>query len=203
MSDTDWLRSARCAARHRVVRAGALLAALSVLTLVACAALWWLAARSHDRQLQAIDAERRRVVLARQADEVTAAYRLASAQIASIDNRLAHTTGQADVVASLARLAQRSGIRVDSEAYEESKSGELVLLAAQLSLQGSYSALRDFLLGLSDLPVWVEVHELRFERVRDGDGLIKAQLRLAVFRNDGKSSKDGKGTPAKPEGRRS
>jgi Tfp pilus assembly protein PilO len=72
-------------------------------------------------------------------------------------------------------------VRIVSETYEEGRGGAQPMLNAELSVQGGYPALRDFLHDLSTLPTWSEVQEVRLESVL-GAGTQKGRIRVMTYR---------------------
>jgi Tfp pilus assembly protein PilO len=185
----------RVASRHPWVRYAAVALVASALAVIAAAIAWWPVSRAHEASRAAIDEQRRAIVLARQADALAAAYQRAVQEVPKVEQKLARDVGQAELVQGLARLAQRSGVRLLGESYEDGKpEGGYTPLHAEVSVQGAYAGLRDFLQGVPELPMWGDVQEMRIERARDGQGIVKARLRLVMFR---------KTAPARGEERRS
>lgn len=177
-----WIAELRYNVRHPLARLGvrALLAAGTVL--VGALALWW-PAQHADSGLQAqIAAKRRALVEVQQADELLRLYTSAQKSVPLLEKKLEQSVSQAQLVDSLSRLARQHGVRVASETYEEGRSsGGQALLLAELTVQGSYGAVRNFLRDLPTLPMWTEVHEVRLEAAR-GSAAVRGRIRVATYR---------------------
>lgn len=161
-----------------------------VLNLVVVAALlivvffyWW--PRATERQLlnESVAQARRALTRAMQANDLIAAYRTASRATQTVETKLQLSIKQAQLVQSLARLVARHGVRIVSESYEEGKrQGDYMPLFLQVTLEGRYAGVRGFLSDVHALPLWVEVQDVRLERMRESAGSLKAQLRLRAVR---------------------
>lgn len=168
--------------RHPLARTGlrALLGALLVLG--GALVLWWPAQRVDSGLQSQINAKRRALIEAQQADELLYRYAGAQQSVPALEKKLEQSVSQAQLVESLSRLAHRHGVRVASETYEEGRSaGGQSLLLAELTVQGSYGAVRNFLRDLPTLPMWTEVHEVRFEAAR-GSATVRGRIRVATYR---------------------
>lgn len=177
------LESWRYAARHPAVRAA--LASLSLLLIMVGIAFgyWWPADREHRSLMAQTDTQRRAAVETLQAADVARAYRTARSATEVLEQKLNTPGGQADLVKSIERIAAKRRVRIVSQAYEEAKAkGEYLPLYLDIGLQANYSSLREFLMDLHTLPVWVEVQEMNLERSREHAGSIKAGVRLLTYR---------------------
>jgi hypothetical protein len=183
MSARRWAAELRYSARHPWARAGLWAAAAAGALMLAAAALWWPAQRERLALEGEIAAKRRALVQARQSDELGRAYVQAQAAVVVLEKKLQHGATQAELVENFARLARRHGVRIAAETYDEGRnaSGQQPALSAELSVQGSYPALREFLRELSALPTWSEVHEVRLETLR-GAGTQKGRIRIITYR---------------------
>jgi Tfp pilus assembly protein PilO len=168
--------------RHPWIRAGLIAtAAVGILTLIALA-FWWPAKTSRAELEEQIASKRRTLVQLQQADELLRIYTRAQKDVLALEKKLANAATQAQLVEQLGRLARRHKVTVLSETYEEGRStGSYGVLNTELTVQGSYPALRDFLRSLPELPVWAEVQELRLEAARDA-GAVKGRIRIATYR---------------------
>lgn len=182
MKVSSWVADLLYAARHPVARAG-LWAVLAAMVLVVLALAWWWPAQRAEQGLNNdITAKRRALVQMQQADELLRRYETARKAVPLLEKKLEQSISQAQLVESLARLARQRGVRVISETYDEGRStGGQALLLAELTVQGSYTMLRDFLRDLPGLPMWTEVQEVRLEGAR-GAAQIKGRIRIATWR---------------------
>lgn len=178
----------RYAARHRWARAGLWACAAMAAAVLAAFALWWPAQREQAALEQEVAAKRRGLAQAQQSEELLRAYRQASGEVALLEAKLQHAATQAQLVQELARLAHKRYVRIVSETYEDSRgAGAQPALSAELSVQGGYPALRDFVNDLSTLRTWSEVQEVRFENVQ-GAATQKGRIRIVTYRQAGKAA---------------
>jgi len=177
-----WRADLRHSARHPWARGGLRACALGAALLAASLAAWWPAQRGNAALETEIAAKRRTLSQTRQAQELVGAYAKAAKEVALLERKLEHAATQAQLVESFARLAARHGVKVVGETYDEGRSAAAQTgLSAELSVQGAYPALRDFLRELSALPTWSEVQEVRLETARES-GLQKGRIRIMTYR---------------------
>lgn len=172
----------RYGARHPLARTG-VRALLGAVLVMAAALVFWFPAQHTNARLEAqITAKRRTLVETKQADELLRLYASAQKSVPLLEKKLEQSVSQAQLVDSLSRLARQHGVRVASETYEEGRSaGGQALLLAELTVQGSYGAVRNFLRDLPTLPMWTEVHEVRLEAAR-GSAAVRGRIRVATYR---------------------
>lgn len=178
-----WFDSLRYAYRHPWVRWGAWIN-LGLLAAVVVAALArWPVAQQHRALEAAVDGKRKQMVYATQAGEMMRNYRHVQVVVPRLEQKLQAVARQSDLIDSLGRLAREHDVRVMSQAFEEGKPrGAYAPLHVNITLQGRYAALRDFLEKLSSLPLWIEIQEAGLERSRETPGTLRAQLRLTTLR---------------------
>ena len=179
------LASLRYSARHPYVRAGMIAGAAALaLMALAYAGSWWSAGREHARLIEGIESKRRAAVDSAHAGEVARAFQRARRDIDAIERKLEAAVEQAVLVEKLGRLARSKNVKVVSESYEEGKAlgAGYVPLIMDITLQGSYPDMREFLLDLPALPALIEVQDARIERARESAGVLKARLRLVAYR---------------------
>lgn len=183
MSRRRWLDDLRYSARHPWARSGLWAVAAAGMLAVVAASAWWPTQRQHAALEEEIAAKRRDLVQARQAEELARAYEQARGAVAVLEKKLQHGATQAQLVENFARLARKNGVKIVAETYDEGRggTGAQPALSAELTVQGSYPALREFLRELSTLPTWSEVHEVRLETVQ-GTGTQKGRIRIVTYR---------------------
>jgi hypothetical protein len=174
------LAEMRYASRHPLARAGAWAAAAAATLMIAALAAWWPAHRDAAALDERIAAKRRALADARHGDELLAAYGQASRDVALLEKKLRYGATQAQLVQDFARLARRHDVKILSETYDETR-GPQPSLSAELAVQGGYPALRDFVRGLSLLPTWSEVQEVRLESAQ-GAALPRGRIRIVTYR---------------------
>jgi Tfp pilus assembly protein PilO len=177
---TPWLAELRYSLRHPWTRAGAWAFGAALLAAGAALGAWWPQERAHRALEEEIVAQRRALAQAKRVDELARAYVQARQEVAILDRKLAEAATQAQLVQSFARLARKHGVKIVAESYEEGR-GALPALAADLTVQGAYPALREFVADLAGLPTWSEVQELRIESAR-GTELQKGRVRVLTYR---------------------
>ena len=183
MSAGRWVADLRYSARHPWARAGLWTCAGTAALMLAVVAVWW--PENHERAAleDTIAGKRRELVQARQADELLRAFAQARKEVALLENKLEHAATQSQLVENFARLARRHGVKIVSETYEEGRAaGAQPVLNAELSVQGGYPALRDFLQDVSALPTWSEVQDVRLESVQ-GAATQKGRIRVMTYRH--------------------
>lgn len=178
------LRRAHYALRSPAARAGiALDVVLLAAALAVLAAYWWPAARTQQLLQQQLEDTRRAVTTAMQANELLHAYVQATSATEAIERKLQASVEQAQLVQSLAKLARGTGVRIISESYEEGRrQADYTPLFLQVTLQGRYAGVRRFFNEVPTLPLWVEIQDIRVERMREPAGLLRAQVRLRAVR---------------------
>lgn len=178
----EWWRDLKYSARHPVARRGLWVCIITTVFILAAAGFWWPAKRTQHELSDQIAAQRRELVQAQQAGKLMRAYAIVQKDVPMLEKKLKQAVSQAHLVDRLGRLARESGIRLLGEAYEERKDGSgRLLLMAELTVQGGYPAVRDFLRGIQSLPIWTEVQEIRLESSRDSNA-IKGRVVIITHR---------------------
>lgn len=185
MSWSSPLLELRYCLRHTRVRAALAACAVAATVLVLVAAAYWWPTVRYTRNITAqIDAERQVLREKRHNIALARAVEDARAQIGPMESKFDAAATQAALVQQIARLAQRTRVRVLAESYHESKTVEgYQSLFHELTLAGSYTAVRNFLIGLNGLSTLTLIDEAALSRERDaGAGTIRAQLKLVTWR---------------------
>jgi Tfp pilus assembly protein PilO len=178
-----WVADLRYSARHPWARAGMWTCALTAALMLVVVAVWWPEQRERAALEDTIAGKRRELVQTRQADELLRAYGQARKEVALLEKKLDHAATQSQLVENFARLARKHRVKIISETYEEGRAaGAQPMLNAELSVQGGYPALRDFLHDVSALPTWSEVQEVRLESVQ-GAATQKGRIRVMTYRH--------------------
>lgn len=178
-----WLADLRYSARHPWARAGSWACAAAAVLAFVVLVLWWPAQRGQAAIEDKIVSKRRALIQAQQADELSSAYARAHKDVALLEKKLQHAATQSQLVENFARLARNHGVKIVTETYEEGRgAGTQPTLSAELTVQGGYPALRDFLRDLSALQTWSEVQEVRLESVQ-GAATQKGRIRIVTYRH--------------------
>jgi Tfp pilus assembly protein PilO len=178
-----WMADLRYSSRHPWARAGLWVCAVAAALLLTVLAVWWPAHRQTTALEDQIAGKRRELVQAHQAEDLVRAYAQARKDVALLEKKLDRAATQSQLVDSFAHLARRHGVRIVSETYEEGRTaGAQMTLNAELSVQGSYPALHEFLRDLSTLATWSEVQEVRLESTQ-GATTQKGRIRVMTYRD--------------------
>lgn len=175
---------------HPVVRAGGVACLVAAAVLAAATLVWWPAHRSSVALTERLAAERRALVEARQAGELASIYARNLHEVPQLERKLEAAVDQTQIVDGLGRLAREHGIRILNQNYSERRGKANAGLVVELAVEGPYGAVRNFLHGLSTLPIWVEVHEVQLDRSGDAGG-VKGRLRMVSFRRPAKHAGGG------------
>lgn len=194
----QWVRFRRELAyllRYRGARAMLAASGAAVILVAAASMYWYPHAHQHASLMQRVDAARRDVLMQTQAGEINRGYQHAVQALQTVTEKLAQTASQARLVESIDQVARRARVRIVSQAYEElrEQNGYQPLLA-NLTLLGTYPALRVLTRELPELPAWCVIQEARFETSRDKSADVKAQIRLACYRTPGGHTPKGAAT---------
>lgn len=179
--------------RHPRVRTGLLVCAVTALVmLLVGAAYWWPAWNATATLKTQIEQKRRQAVEASYSAQLALSSRRAAQHVEQIEKKLDASGAQVNLVQSLATLARRHNVKILSEAYEEGKAKDGYRpFVHELTLQGGYAELRQFLFALQDLPTFTVVQDAVMSRAGNAT-VIKAQLRMLTYRkaeNHSSSSK--------------
>lgn len=171
------------ALRHPWVRRGLGSAIVVAVLLLAVVLFYWRPAHSeHEQLFDRVVSLRRELVKSMQDQTLAKTYADTRKTIARLEKKLNAESGQAALVNNVTQLAQNSGVQVISESYQEGKEDSgYVPLFQIIVLKGAYKDMRQFLMGVQQLPTWTVVQETRLERPHDGKGL-KATLTLVTYR---------------------
>lgn len=190
-----WRRELAYLLRHRHVRAMLVTSTAAIILVAAASVYWYPQAHQQASLTQQVDAARRDVLMQTQAGEINRGYQHAAQALLVVTEKLAQTASQARLVESIDQVARRARVRIVSQAYEElrEQNGYQPLLA-NLTLLGTYPALRVLTRELPELPAWCVIQEARFETSRDKSADVKAQIRLACYRTPGGRTPKGSAT---------
>jgi Tfp pilus assembly protein PilO len=169
--------------RHPRVRAGMLVSAVAVLVMLMVGiAYWWPAWNAAVTLKTQIEQKRRQAVEASYSTQLAQISRRAAQHVAQIEKKLDASGTQVTLVQNLATLARRHNVKILSEAYEEGKAKDgYVPFVHELTLQGGYAELRQFLVALQELPTFTIVQDAVMSRAGNA-AVIKAQLHMHTYR---------------------
>ena len=168
--------------RHPGVRAALWAGSALALMAAVLVVLWWPGERRRSELERHIEARRADIVQMREREQVARAFELARGGVQSLETKLAYAATQAQQVADLAQLARKHGVSLLAQAYEESaRQNEAPRLYTELTVQGSYRSLDNFIADLPQLPSWTEAQDVVIERARESN-VVKGRVRLVTYR---------------------
>jgi len=176
------LANLRYAARHPVVRAAFAGFAVGLLVLCISAALVLFADSARATRQRTLAAQTRVLNERGRSHELRQTMQRVSVDVARIEVKLDYAATQGQLVQDFAELAARHHVTILNQSYEEGRrNGALQALNTELTVRGSYRAIRGLLLDVPALRAWTEVREVLLERSRDA-GMVNGKIQLATFR---------------------
>jgi Tfp pilus assembly protein PilO len=177
------LQEMRYAMRHPLVKNGVRVMIAGTVIFLGALTLWWSALRTDNAIKIEIAEKNKLLVYIRQSDELVRQYAQNQKMLPSLETKLTQRITQSQLVGMLNNLSRENNVHIISENYEEDQtdSGESIILA-DIVVQGRYQNTKKFLSGVTALPAWTEMRDVRMESV-SGKGTIKSRLRIATFRN--------------------
>ena len=132
------------------------------LAFLAMVIFWWPAAQVHHGLVKSIEDYRQAQRDAVQSNETTMNYSQLSHRSRALDTRWTTPATESSLIESLDQLASQNQLKVLSQDFVEApvkEGGEV--FQQNLSLNGTYPALRRFLSGLENLPTLTVVQQIR------------------------------------------
>ena len=172
----------RYAARHPLVRGAFIALAVTSAALVVVATLELLAGNELAARESALSEQAHALQDRGRSNGLLETFRRVSADVARIDAKLDYAATQGQLVQDFAELAARHHVTILNQSYEDGRrNGTLQALQSELTVRGSYRALRGLLLDVPALRAWTEVREVTLERARDA-GEVNGKILLVTFR---------------------
>lgn len=169
--------------RYPLVRLGALSAlGMVAATVATLAVLWWPAASALGQNERAVAQAKSKVLRAMDQAKIARQFDESHRRVEAIREKLEAAASQAELAAHINQLAAELGVRILNESNEEAKIklGYQPIIQ-ELSIEGSYAAIRQFLLAVRTLPTWTIVRELRLTR-KNVAADLKAVVTLVTYR---------------------
>ena len=172
----------RYAARYPKTRYGLLALPLAVAgLLVILLLLWWPVANQHAVLSQSVEQSRRALLSVIRLSEMRNEYRNVLHAVERIEAKLDKVIPLSEFVDRLNGLARQNQVQIVNESRQVGKPHNGYLpIHQELVLEADYAAIRKFLSGLSSLPTWTVVNELRLAR-QSNSRQLKANLVLVTF----------------------
>lgn len=169
------------AAKSPLVQAGTLACLLAGFAFVAGLANWWPAQQTNRKLAEDVAEARRALVEARQAEELARVYARSLRDVPILEGKLKAAVNQAQMIEELGLLANAHGLRIANQSYFQRRRDGNDELLVELAIEGPYMGIRDFLYGLAQLPVWLQVEDVQLAKADDAES-VKGRLRLINFR---------------------
>lgn len=179
-----YYRDLRFGMRHPLVRRTMYVLMASVaLTLAMLLGYAIPAWREHARLEAALDSQRQLVAERRQHADLVETVKRTNAEIGKIEKKLDARGVQITLVKALSQLARQNGIRILDSSYDEGKAQNgYAPLFHELTVEGGYSGLRQFLIDLDKMPTFSLVREASLSPAGEGTSRLKAHLRMVTYR---------------------
>lgn len=143
--------------------------------------IWWPVASKHNGLSEQAASMRTELISVIRLNELSNEYKQARQAVQQVESKLDRVIPLSEFVERLNNLAQQNQVQIISESRTIGKirSGYLPIYQ-ELNIEADYTSIRRFLAGLSNLPTWTLVQELRLTRQKNTTNL-KASLTLVTF----------------------
>lgn len=182
MMDLQLLPQLRLATRFPYNRLGMrVLPVVLVVFLLMLIVIWWPVASKHTGLSEQAASMRTELISVIRLNELSNEYKQARQAVQQVESKLDRVIPLSEFVERLNNLAQQNQVQIISESRNIGKirSGYLPIYQ-ELNIEADYTSIRRFLAGLSNLPTWTLVQELRLTRQKNTTNL-KASLTLVTF----------------------
>lgn len=160
--------------RHPVARRGGIAAVVAMCILVMVISFAWYPSASRHNEIQHdISQLRNQLITSKKLNELRHTYNNTETTLVNIEKKLATSTSLAEFARTLNRLASQYKIKIISSSNRDSQLTQNYKIQYQeLMLQGKYTAIRQFIFDLRDIPVWTLIKEIRLKKKKGSDELI-------------------------------
>lgn len=160
--------------RHPVVRFGGIAVVVAVVVLVFTAFFYWYPAlKNNIKSNSDIKEMRNKHILASNLNSLSHAYYASEEIIDEVEKKLLSSASLAGFTNELHKLAGRNNVKITIRSNSGMQKMEgYKLLNQELTIQGKYSEIRKFIMGLRDMPTWILVKELKLKKIDSSDDLI-------------------------------
>lgn len=168
-------------AKSPLVRAGLLACLVAGIAFVAALLNWWPAHETNHELAEDVVKARGALEASRQGEELARAYARSSRDVPILEEKLKAAVNQAQMIEELGALANANGLRIAHQAYFQRRRDSGDELLVELAIEGPYLGVRDFVYGVAQLPVWLQVEDIQLANGDDADR-VKGRLRLINVR---------------------
>ncbi len=170
--------------RHPLIKTGMVASGVAITLVIVEFFGYWMPVRNDINRLsESVNLERKRIIDDARSVQIHNAYLRAIKQLSEVDKKINSPVGHADLVNNIDNLATHRKLTIITESYDEGKEiNGYTPLYMELSLQGEYQGMNEFLVDINSLPTWTVVGEGAISRLAGQQDLVKAQLRLITYR---------------------
>ncbi len=178
----DISKRLRYASRYPLTRYGLMALPVVMLVLIITWSFFWLPVANRNQELmESMKDSRQELVSIIRLNELGTEYKSTLQAVEQIESKLDRLIPLSEFVERLNGLARKNQVQIINESRHVGKQHNGYLpIYQELVLEAGYSSIRRFLSGLSTLPTWTVVKEMRLAKQRDSDQL-KANLVLVTF----------------------
>ncbi len=182
MNLPDISKRLRYASRYPLTRYGLTALPIAMILLLIMVFFFWLPVANRNQELlDSVEHSRRDLVSIIRLNELSAEYKSTLQAVEQIESKLDRVIPLSEFVERLNGLARDNQVQIINESRHVGKQHNGYLpIYQELVLETGYSSIRQFLSGLSTLPTWTVVKEMRLVKQRDS-GQLKANLVLVTF----------------------
>lgn len=182
MNLPDISKRLRYASRFPLTRYGLTALPIALVLLLIMVFFFWLPVANRNQELlDSVEHSRRDLVSIMRLNELSTEYKSTLQAVEQIESKLDRVIPLSEFVERLNGLARDNQVQIINESRHVGKQHNGYLpIYQELVLEAGYSSIRQFLSGLSTLPTWTVVKEMRLAKQRDS-GQLKANLVLVTF----------------------
>jgi Tfp pilus assembly protein PilO len=168
--------------RHPVVRKGGIALAVSFsIFITALLFSWYPSSSKHHEIEQDIGQLRNKLIEINKLNELSSTYYAAEKTLDKVEKKLEASTSLAEFTNALYKLASKNNIQIISKSSHNMQIKQnYKILYQELTLQGKYMAMRQFILSLRDMPTWTLIKETRLKK-KKGSNVLSGDFVLVSY----------------------
>lgn len=169
-----YFSNVRYSFRHPVVKTGGFVFLFSLVVLSLVIVLVWLPPKTeYSETEQTVNQIKNEIIVLNQLAGISPGYDAMSETLIKIDQKLKSSTSLAEFTRKLYSLADKYKVKLVSKTSRDGqvKDGYKVLYQ-ELTLQGRYESIRQFISSLRDMPSWTLIKDARLKRKKSNNELI-------------------------------
>lgn len=160
--------------RHPVVRNGGIAVVVTASIFVIALLLFWYPSSSKHLEIQQdIDHLNNKLIALTQLNNLSHTYYATEKALKKVEKKLDTSISLSEFTNALYKLASKNNIKIISKSSRDMQEKQgYKILYQELTLQGQYKAMRQFILSLRDMPVWTLIKETRLKKKKGSKELI-------------------------------